>query len=327
MKRGVKRQLAAMIIAMGLQLPLVAPVFSADGSFSPDPVAFAINMELGDQDKAREWLDKGMDPDFTGSRIGSGLMIAAWQGNIELMRLFLARGANIDKLNAHGESALALAAWRGQAQAVRWLLERGAKVNAPDHQWSALHYAVFAGQEALTDELLARGADVNALTSNGSSALMMAAREGHEQLARKLLEKGADRSVRNDWGDGVLEWAMRHNRLTIARMVTNPEEFNIAVSQPKTTWGEPVKSVRMSRELEDMLKLRERLVERKFGTEAIDRRIAAERARIVRDELGRDQPPRVAALEISANRQEPNKQATRLVYRSADQKAAEKKRK
>lgn len=298
---------------MGLLAPAAAPVFSAEPGPAPDPVAFAVAMELGDLAKARAWLDQGLAPDFMGSRIGSGLMIGAWEGNLELMELFLGRGANIDQLNASGESALALAAWRGKPAAVQWLLEHGARVNAPDRHWSALHYAVFAGHNQLVDTLIERGADINARTANGSSVLMMAAYEGRDELARKLIEKGADRSPKNDWGDGALEWAMRFNRLNIARMVTNPEEFNIAISRPKESWGEPQRSVRMSPELETLLGIRERLAERKMATEAIDQRIAAERVRLVRAEMDAAAPPRATALEITASRKQPQAQSARIV--------------
>lgn len=290
------------------------PVFSAEGGALPDPVAFSIAMELGDAGRAETWLNAGMPPDFMGSRIGSGLMIGAWEGKIDLMRLFLSRGANIDKLNANGESALALAAWRGNLDAVKWLLERGARINAPDRHWSALHYAVFAGHREVADYLISQGADVNARSTNGSSVLMMAVYEGHEGLVRGLLEKGADRAVKNDWGDGALEWSMRANRLNIARMVTNPEEFNIAMSEPKEKWGTPQRSLRQSKELEQLLAMRKTLVERGMSTEVIDRRIAAERVRIVRAEFDRAAPPRAAALEITASRKQPEKQSSNIVY-------------
>jgi hypothetical protein len=96
----------------------------------PDPVTFTNSMELGDVRQAEQWLDAGLPPDYLGNRIGSGLMIGAWEGKLDLMRLFISRGADIDQLNANGESALALAAWRGQLEAVKWLLERGARINA-----------------------------------------------------------------------------------------------------------------------------------------------------------------------------------------------------
>ena len=138
------KRLVAMIIGMGELAGGGFPgIFPAVGP--PDPVTFTNSMELGDVRQAEQWLDAGLPPDYPGNRIGSGLMIGAWEGKLELMRLFISRGADIDQLNANGESALALAAWRGQLAAVKWLLERGARINAPDRKWSALHYAVFSG--------------------------------------------------------------------------------------------------------------------------------------------------------------------------------------
>lgn len=280
----------------------------------PDPVAFTNSMELGDVRQAEAWLDAGMSPDFMGSRVGSGLMIGAWEGKIDLMRLFISRGADINKLNANGETAIALAAWRGNLEAVKWLLERGARINAPKRQWSALHYAVFAGHAEVADYLIEQGADIDAQSTNGSSVLMMAVYEGHQQLARKLIEKGADRTPKNEWGDGALDWAMRHNRLEIARMVSNPDEFNIAVSQPKEKWGEPTRSLRTSKDLESLLNIRETLVKRGMDTAAVDKRISVERMRIVRAELDRQSPSRAATMEITASRKKPQEQSAQIIY-------------
>lgn len=300
-----------MIIGIGL----TCSGWCAEPVRLPDPASFATRLEAGDVGQAQAWLDAGLDPNFMGSRIGSGLMIGAWSGNIELMRLFISRGADIDKLNANGESALALAAWKGNQEAVKWLLERGAPINAPKHQWSALHYAVFSGHKELAEHLIAQGADIDAQSSNGSSVLMMAVYEGHEDLARLLIEKGADRTVKNDWGDGALEWAMRNNRLKLARMVTSPEEFNIAVAQPKEKWGDARRSLRSSKELEELLRMRDVLIDRGLSTAAIDSRIAAERARIVRADLDRNAlPPRAATLEITASRKSPRQQSANIVY-------------
>ena len=38
---------------------------------------------------------------------------------------------------------------------------------------------------------------------------------------------------------------MRSNNLKIARLVTSPDEFNVAVAQPKATWGEQRRSLRL----------------------------------------------------------------------------------
>ncbi len=313
--RVVKKQLSAMIIGMSLAFPVSVAVNAQEDVNFPSPTAFSVSMELGDIRQATAWLDAGLPPDFMGSRIGSGLMIGAWEGNIDLMRLFISRGADINVLSSNGESPLVMAAWRGNLDAVKWLLERGARINAAPRQWSALHYAVFAGHTEVAEYLIAQGADINAQSTNGSTVVMMAIYEGREDLARKLIEKGADRTPRNDWGDGALDWAMRYNHLNIARMLTNPEEFNIAVSQPKEKWGPPARSMRSSKELEALLVMREQLTERGASTESIDKRIAAERVRIVRSELDRRAPPaRAATLEVTASRSKPQDQSAQIIY-------------
>lgn len=311
--RQTAGKLFVMIIGMGLALGASPSLFAAP-NLPADPVHFLNAMELGDVAQAEAWLDAGMDPEYQGSRTGTGLMIGAWEGRLDLMKVFLAHGADINHLNANGESALALAAWRGNLEAVKWLLERGARINAPAKRWSALHYAVFAGHKEVAEYLVAQGADVNAQTTNGSTPLMLSAYEGHTELAKLLLEKGADRAVRNDWGDGVLEWSMRQNRLELARMVTNPEEFNIAVAKPRETWGEPMRSLRTSKELETLLAMRDKLRERGMSVEAVDKRIAAERVRIMRAEVDQNTPPRAAALQITASRAKPEQQSATVIY-------------
>jgi tetratricopeptide (TPR) repeat protein len=208
----------------------------------PDRIRFSIVVELGDVATAREWLDAGLPPDFEGNVIGTGLMIGAWEGNIPMMELFLSRGADINKVNASGEQALLLAAWKGQLAAVRWLVERGASLNRQGKQWAALHYAAFNGHAEVVAYLLDRGADINALSSNGSTPLMMAAREGRESIAKTLLAAGARRDIVNEYGDDAMRWAMRNNNLKIAQEIAGQEKFAVAAVQPKASWGQPVRS-------------------------------------------------------------------------------------
>ncbi|HEY6896193.1 MAG TPA: ankyrin repeat domain-containing protein [Rhodocyclaceae bacterium] len=209
----------------------------------PDPAAFGVAMELGNVDKARDWLDQGLPPDFVADRIGSGLMIAAWEGNLPLMEVFVQRGADVNFTNAMGEQALQLAAWKGKLEAVQWLLAHGASVNRQGKEWSALHYAVFAGNGEIAKLLLQRGADVNGQAPNGSSVLMMAAREGREDLAKALLAAGADPMLKNENGDTALSWAMRQGNLKIAKLVSSPNQFAKAVKAPPESFGTAMRSV------------------------------------------------------------------------------------
>ncbi len=311
------------MLALGaLALALYAGALRA----APDPVAYGVQVEAGNLPQVREWLDARLDPDFMADRIGTGLMIAAWYGNIPMMELLVSRGADVNKTNALGERALMHAAWRGQTAAVKWLLAKGARIESEPLHWGALHYAVFAGQREVATLLLDRGADINARSTNGSSPLMMAVYEGHENLVRLLLARGADRSVKNDRGDGALEWAFKFQRLGIARLVASPQEFVAAANQPKAQWGPPIRSLPaasappavepadpMAGKIAELVDMRNILASRGMtgAVDKLDRRIASLRAQRARAE--RD-TPQAAVLEISASRASPRNQETRLLF-------------
>jgi len=262
----------------------------------PDPSSYGARLEAGDVSQARSWLDAGLDPEYMAEHIGTGLMIGAWRGDIPMMELFVSRGADINRANALGERALMHAAWRGNREAVLWLIARGAQVNSEPMRWSPLHYAVFAGHGELTKVLLEMGADINARSTNGSSVLMMAVYEGHDDLVKELLRRGADTGIRNDRGDGPLEWAFKFQRLGIARMVSNAQEFAAAANRPKADWGESTRSVpkpaavapvqtATSARLEELMRIRETLVARGMpdAVAKIDRRISDQRAKEAAD--------------------------------------------
>ena len=294
----------------------------------PDPVFYGAQLEAGNLAQVRAWLEAGMDPNYVADRIGTGLMVAAWHGNIPMLELLVAGGADVNRENALGERALMHAAWRGQVAAVQWLIGKGALVDSAPMRWGPLHYAVFAGQAEAAAVLLDHGADVNARSTNGSSVLMMAVYEGHEPLVKQLLARGADPRLKNDRGEGALEWAFKFKHLGIARMVADPQEFVAAANRPPVHWGEAVRSqpapaagppaVEASVDptavkIEQLVGMRNAL-ERRGKKEAVaklDKRIAqlrAQRARAYKDSIPS------AVLEISAKRAAPGEQRTRLIF-------------
>lgn len=220
----------------------------------PDPITFEYAIERDDLRTVRRWLDEGLPPDYEAAHIGTGLMVAAWHGRVELMALFVERGADLRRSNRHGEQALQLAAWGGHQEAVDWLLAHGAPLDRGGRQWSALHYAVFNGHEKVVSDLLARGADVNARAPNGATPLMMAAREGHEGLARTLLEAGANPRLQSEWGDSALTMAMRYDHLRLAKMISSPEEFAIAVKAPPESFGPATRSAAVPASVDAILR-------------------------------------------------------------------------
>lgn len=241
------------VFAKILMLAAVLAVLPGHAA-QPDPVEFGLTVERGDLRTVRAWLDEGVPADFVADRIGTGLMIAAWNGNIELMELFVSRGANPRRANNNGEQPVQLAAWNGHIDAVRWLLARGATLNREGNHWNALHYAVFSGHTALAKELVERGADVNARSPNGSTPLMMAAREGREDIAKLLMENGADTKAKSEWGDTALTFAMRYDHIKLGRMISTPEEFEIAAKAPKESFGDASRSVAAPTRIDDIMR-------------------------------------------------------------------------
>lgn len=240
-------------VCMGLLLMLAgAPIVPAHAQSMPSPLDFGVAIERGDTWMAKRWLDAGLSPDFQGDRYGTGLMIAASEGNIPMMELFLSRGARVDAVNKYGEQALQLAAFKGHMAAVKLLLERGAPVSRDGKGWSALHYSAFNGHREIVQLLLQRGANVNARAPNDATPLMLAAREGQDQIADQLIKAGADPRLTNDLGETAAVWAHRHGHLSIAQLVSTPEAFaNLAKEPPPQA---PQRSVAAPSKIDDLLR-------------------------------------------------------------------------
>lgn len=297
----------------------------------PDATRFSVKLELGDVSQARDWLDEGLDPNFEGKMIGTGLMIGAWIGSVPLMDLFLKRGADIHRVNRFGETALMLAAWKNQRTAMRWLLDHGATPKRPERNWTALHYAAFAGNAELVDALVAAGADVNARSTNGSTVVMMAAREGHPQVAKKLLAAGANPALKNDYGDNAVAWAMKQGNFDIAKSFTSAENYaelvRAAAANPLPPPQRSMPAPDLVEEQLRMARLAEASGNRDAALAAYRKAWAALKAQESPKKVGADGTAKTnklipksmpKALVIRAKRSQPDKQSISFVYASDD---------
>ncbi|MBA3032385.1 MAG: ankyrin repeat domain-containing protein [Gammaproteobacteria bacterium] len=300
----------------------------------PDPSRFSVAMELGNVSQARAWLDEGLDPNFEGALIGTGLMIGAWEGNIPLMELFVERGADLNRINRQGETALMLAAWKGKRAAMQWLLERGAapnRSNRAEREWTALHYAVFAGHAELTERLLTAGADVNARSTNGSTVVMMAAREGHEAIAQRLMAAGANPAMKNDFEDDAVAWAMRQGNYRIAQTFTSAENFaELARAAVANPLPKPQRSTPVSDRVEEhlrMARLAEAKGQRGAALAAYRKALTELKAQPTPPKVGADKTASGAkptakapnALVIRAKRGQPEQQSAALSYTGGEE--------
>jgi hypothetical protein len=294
----------------------------------PDAARFSVVLELGDVATAKRWLDEGLDPNFEGHLIGTGLMIGAWEGNLPLMELFLARGADIHRVNRFGETALMLAAWKNRREAMQWLLARGAQPNRPEREWTALHYASFAGHAELVDKLLAAGADVNARSTNGSTVVMMAAREGRADIAKRLLAAGANPALKNDFGDDAVAWAMRQGNYDIAKTFTSAANFAELARLAAQERSRPQRSLPAPDAVEELLRMARLAEARGKRDEALAAyrkalaELKAQEAKVGAGGTAKQTAPAgkaPQALVIRARRTEPARQTMSFSYTGKDE--------
>ena len=124
------------------------------------------------------------------------LLVAALEGNVEVVQTLLAHGANVNVTHSYGWTALFYAAQGGNVEVVQTLLAHGANVNVTDSDgWTALFNAAHDGNVEVVQTLLAHGANVNVTHNDGCTALFFAAQGGNVEVVQTLLAHGANVSA------------------------------------------------------------------------------------------------------------------------------------
>jgi|SRR5579884_2045525 len=202
-----------------------------------------VNARQGDGSTALHWAAYRDDLNMAKMLISAGadmkvrtrlgdltpLMMAAKNGNAEMIRLMLDAKADVNETSANGTTTLMFAAASGDAASVQLLLDRGADVNAKDitNGQTAVMFAAAGGRTEAVKLLAQRGADLNAITKvsqiipmaerykkltngkgtrqitgeggrsditamGGMTALLFASREGQIGVVRELVAAGAN---------------------------------------------------------------------------------------------------------------------------------------
>lgn len=161
------------------------------------------------------------------------LQQAAYQGNENLVCLFLQKGANVNSLarGCYGFTALqGICLWnpateeehQQKMRICRLLINQGADVNSTPatDMYTALGSAAINGDLELAALLLREGAEINATGGSPGTALDQAATSGRLDMVKFLLNANALSSVRGATGyDGAIRGAERYCNPAIANLI------------------------------------------------------------------------------------------------------------
>lgn len=129
--------------------------------------------------------------------------------NLEIVRILVQRGANLEVRNSKGYTPLMIAAWQGKIETVKLLLALGSNINAVSAGSSeqshremfevkgatALSMAIFGRNRQVIGYLLKRGADFKTKFPNSLfSAYELAKERGDWDIVVMMDDSGSDRN-------------------------------------------------------------------------------------------------------------------------------------
>nr|XP_019567662.1 PREDICTED: E3 ubiquitin-protein ligase MIB2 isoform X1 [Rhinolophus sinicus]XP_019567663.1 PREDICTED: E3 ubiquitin-protein ligase MIB2 isoform X1 [Rhinolophus sinicus] len=144
------------------------------------------------------------DPEHPGRLVAEVAM-----GNVaRALDLLCRHPEEVDTKN-QGRTALQVAAYLGQVELVRLLLQAQASVDLPDDEGNtALHYAALGHQPEATRLLLSAGCRADVLNGTRSAALHVAVQRGFLEVVRVLCERGCDVNLPDAHGNTPLHCAI-----------------------------------------------------------------------------------------------------------------------
>ncbi|XP_076155619.1 kinase D-interacting substrate of 220 kDa B isoform X1 [Alosa pseudoharengus] len=155
-------------------------------------------------------LDKFREVDSRSDHGQTALMVAAEQGNLEIVQELIRRGANVNLDDVDCWTALISAAKEGHIDVVKELLTNNANLENRDMGgWTALMWAAYKGRTEVARLLLERGANANITGQYSVYPIIWAAGRGHAEIVHLLLQHGAKVNCSDKYGTTPLIWAAR----------------------------------------------------------------------------------------------------------------------
>ena len=159
-------------------------------------------------------LRRGMDVNTADSTGTTLLMIAARNGNMELLGFLLENGAGVNRRNQFGDTATLLAAIKGHLAALQKLNSHGGALEPAG--WTTLHYAVFGQNPDVLAWVIEQKVKLDYRAPNGQTALMLAAKLGNREFVRLLVDADADMDLADFEGQTAIGLARKGGHTEVA---------------------------------------------------------------------------------------------------------------
>jgi ankyrin repeat protein len=204
-RRGLRPVSLACAAGVLAWAALATPAAHAESS---DAIVKAVKFD--DVSAIAKQLAKGMDPNMT-DKDGMPLLVLAAREKSDKVAAALIANPNTDleQLDKAGENAMMLAALNGDIELVKLMIGKDAEVNKKG--WAPLHYAAANGHDDVVQLLIDHSAYLDAESPNGTTPLMMAARGDHLTTVKVLLDAGADVNLKNQIGMDALAFAKQYH--------------------------------------------------------------------------------------------------------------------
>jgi len=174
----------------------------------------------GDRRATALFLEANVSTEFTNERGWTPLMLAAFNGYDEIIRLLFKHHANANASDSVGNTPLHWAADAGKVSCAKLLMENRAEIETCNKSgFTPLTLACRNRHLGMLLELIDRGASLNIVAKDGSTPLHLAAAAGYTEIVRTLLFHGASLGVKDRNGDTPLTLAEKKNQHAVIKIL------------------------------------------------------------------------------------------------------------